>query len=82
MITVRLWIRPRRLFPFSIGGADLLDVRILQAYLLGEGELDAELSAQADLNGDGRINAADLTLLKRGIISERETGAWRKVSRG
>ncbi len=53
------------------GEADRLDAHVLVGYLLNESRLDAELGEQADLNGDGKINAVDLTLLKRSILAER-----------
>ena len=48
------------------GTADRQDIRLLIAFLLGE---DAAISGDADLNGDHRVNAVDLTLLKRTIYS-------------
>ena len=53
------------------GETDGLDAHVLVEYLMRENRLDAELGAQADRNGDGKINAADLTLLKRSILAER-----------
>ena len=47
------------------GESDLLDARLLRQYLLGENVLDSEQGALADLDGNGRINAVDFTLLKR-----------------
>lgn len=51
----------------SDGVTDIQDVRALQAYLLAAGTL--QNPAAADLDGNGRINAADLTLLKRELLS-------------
>ena len=44
------------------GSADSKDAVLLLAYLLGEGRVDAD---RADLNADGKLNAADLTVLKQ-----------------
>ena len=49
------------------GVTDLQDVRALQAYLLTTGTL--QNPAAADLDGNGKINAVDLTLLKREMLS-------------
>ena len=49
------------------GVTDMQDVRALQAYLLTTGTL--QNPAAADLDGNGRINSADLTLLKRELFS-------------
>ena len=44
------------------------DVTLLLDYLLCRGVLSAEAAARADMNGDGRLNAADLSLLKRAMM--------------
>lgn len=43
------------------------DAVLLAKYLCTEGELDAEEAARSDMNTDGRLNAVDLTLLKRAL---------------
>ena len=50
------------------GSVTVTDVIALQKYQLAAGLLTAEQGAQADINGDGRLNAADLTLLKRILL--------------
>ena len=47
------------------GSVNAEDARILRSYLLGEPGLTAEQAALADLDGDSRLTALDLTLLKR-----------------
>ncbi len=49
------------------GVTDLQDVNALRDYLLANGTL--QNPAAADLNGDGKINAIDLTLLKRELLT-------------
>ena len=53
------------------GWVDQLDARVLQRYLTRADQLDTELGALADLSGDGRITAEDLTLLKRAADTDR-----------
>ena len=50
------------------GEADLADAVLLMRYLLGEDVLDDAQGALADLDGNGRLNAADLTQLKRLLL--------------
>lgn len=47
-----------------------VDVRALQQHLLTAAKLDDSQAAIADLNGDGKINAVDLTLMKRGLLTD------------
>ncbi|MBQ8923099.1 MAG: RICIN domain-containing protein [Oscillospiraceae bacterium] len=49
------------------GITDLLDVRALRDYLLNAGTL--KNPAAADLDGNGKISAIDLTLLKRQLLT-------------
>ncbi len=49
------------------GVTDIQDVRALQGYLLTSGTL--KNPAAADLDGNGKINAKDLTLLKRQLLT-------------
>ncbi|HAG13788.1 MAG TPA: lysophospholipase [Ruminococcus sp.] len=53
------------------GKNDAADAELLAAYLTGKGTLPAGWK-NADLNGDGRLHAGDLTLLKR-LILMKET---------
>ena len=48
---------------------NLADVVLLLKYLLAEGTLTTVQSAVADLDGNGRLNARDLTLLKRIVFT-------------
>ena len=50
------------------GQVNTADAVALQQYLLTVRTLNTEQAAQADLNGDGRLNAIDLTLLKRMLM--------------
>ena len=50
----------------SVTVADAVD---LQQFLLTEKSLTSEQGAQADMDGNGRLNAIDLTLLKRLLLS-------------
>ena len=50
------------------GTVNKADAVMLQQYLLTTGTLSLEQAAQADLNGDDRLNAVDLSLLKRLLI--------------
>ena len=56
--------------------AGAADVRALKDWLLSEQSLTAEQGAAYDLNKDGRCNAADLTLLKRRLLSETVQPVW------
>ncbi|MBR6419354.1 MAG: hypothetical protein IKS42_03385 [Oscillospiraceae bacterium] len=51
------------------GSADLADAVALIQYLLKENDLTDAQAAKADLDESGRINAADLTLLKRMLLN-------------
>ncbi|MBP0967225.1 MAG: dockerin type I repeat-containing protein, partial [Oscillospiraceae bacterium] len=50
------------------GKQDAADAVVLSKYLSGTGTLDGNLFFAADLNNDNRINAADLTCMKRQLI--------------
>lgn len=52
------------------------DARTFCGYLLGKNPLGTEQAAGADLNADGILNAADLTLLKRLLLTDPETPLW------
>ena len=52
------------------GAADVSDAVALTKYLYGAGILKAP--AAVDLNKDGKLTAADLTLLKRMLLSLRK----------
>ena len=52
------------------------DARTFCSYLLGKNPLGTEQAAGADLNADGILNAADLTLLKRMLLTDPETPLW------
>lgn len=53
------------------GIPDTADIRMLTAHLTTAAPLtDPQTAAAADLNGDGQITAADLTLLKRLILTQ------------
>ncbi len=52
------------------------DARTFCGYLLGKNQLGTEQAAGADLNADGILNAADLTLLKRMLLTDPETPLW------
>lgn len=49
----------------SDGSVDIADVVALQKFLLMQTVLNEEQGAQADLDGNRKLSAADLTLLKR-----------------
>lgn len=51
------------------GLCGIADVRLLRDYLLGQGWLTEAGAAAADLDKNGRLNAADLTLLKRLLLA-------------
>ena len=51
------------------------DVRLLRDWLLGTEQLSAEQAEAANQNGDGRLNAADLTLLKRALLHAQNSAA-------
>lgn len=53
------------------GNTDLADARLLRDYLLTAGELNEVQAAAADLDENHKLNAADLTLLKRLILKDR-----------
>lgn len=55
-------------FTAHISAASLADVVALSKYLTSEAEL-----AVADVNGDGIINAADLTVMKREVLTGGDT---------
>lgn len=48
---------------------DVTDIVRLQKYLLKEEELDKTSYENADINGDGTVNAKDLTILKKQVNS-------------
>ena len=50
------------------GICNVADVIMMQKYLLTVEQFTAEQAMVADLNADGRLNAVDLTLLKRILI--------------
>ena len=50
------------------GTCDRLDLVMMHQYLMTEGTLTAEEGAVADMNQDGRLNAADLTMLKHILL--------------
>lgn len=52
------------------------NARTFCGYLLGKNPLGTEQAAGADLNADGILNAADLTLLKRMLLTDPETPLW------
>ena len=52
------------------------DARTFCGYLLGKNPLETEQAAGTDLNADGILNAADLTLLKRLLLTDPETPLW------
>jgi len=47
------------------------DVQLLEQWLLGQGVTLSDWT-RYDLNGDGKLNAVDLTLLKRSLLTEHE----------
>ena len=51
------------------GKADLADVRLLRDHLLTAGKLSETQAAASDPDGSGTLTAADLTLLKRLILT-------------
>ena len=66
-------VKPKQLEPVigdinANGVCDRADVVMLQKYLLTEETLNAEQAAIADMNADEKLNAVDLTLLKRILI--------------
>ena len=52
------------------------DVRLLCGWLLGTETLDAAQAAKSDRNGDGLLNAADLSLMKRTLLSDAPQPVW------
>ena len=56
------------------GQIDTTDVKFLCGYLRGE-SVPHISSGNADLNGDGALNALDLTLLKRKILTDDLSGS-------
>ncbi len=48
------------------------DVRKLRDFLVCKGELTADEAAQFDMNSDGKLNAVDLTLMKRDCLYPSE----------
>ena len=58
------------------GICDVQDVKNLRDWLLGAGGFTERQGAQADMNRDGRLNAADLTLLKRKCLSASPRLIW------
>lgn len=63
--------REKRVTPGDVDGNGLVtiaDAVRLQKYLLGSDKKSAFNAANADLNGDRKINAVDLTMLKRMIL--------------
>ena len=52
----------------AAGICNVADVIMMQKYLLTVEQFTAEQAMVADLNADGRLNAVDLTLLKRILI--------------
>ena len=59
------------------GLCDVQDVTLLRGWLLGAEKLTAQQGAAADLDHNGRLNAADLTLAKRRILSASPRLIWR-----
>ena len=51
------------------GVCDLTDLVMMHKYLMKTGDLTPEQGAVADMNTDGKINAKDLTLLKRILLN-------------
>jgi len=49
------------------GDTEIADAVMLQKYLLAELDLTSEQAKEADLNGDGRLNAVDFTMM-RGLL--------------
>ncbi len=49
---------------------DVLDVILLQQYLLQQAEFNIDTFRAADCNGDSAVNAFDLAMIKRKIFSE------------
>ena len=52
------------------GDVDQTDMDKLTAYLLGEAELTAEQLLILDVNGNGKVNSADKTLLARALLAK------------
>ena len=50
-------------------GISLSDVISLQQYLTVQKNLSAEEASRLDMNADGKLNAADLTLMKRELLN-------------
>ena len=50
------------------GTCDIADLVMMHKYLMRTGDLTPEQGAIADMNKDGKINAKDLTLLKRILL--------------
>ncbi|MBR6108050.1 MAG: dockerin type I repeat-containing protein [Oscillospiraceae bacterium] len=51
------------------GSVNIADAVALIKFLLSESTLTAEQAAQADINGDQKLSAVDLTLLKRMLLN-------------
>ncbi|MBR4100606.1 MAG: dockerin type I repeat-containing protein, partial [Oscillospiraceae bacterium] len=62
-------------FSKVIGDADgdemigIVDVIIVQKYLLGAEKLDKQSKVNVDLTNDGQVNAFDLAVLKRMLLN-------------
>ena len=50
------------------GDVDVADLVSLQRYLLRKDTLTPEQAAQADINGNQQLSAADLVLLRRMLL--------------
>ena len=53
------------------GKADRKDVQLLQRWLLGDTKTTISDWRAADLNGDGQLNAIDLSMLKMLLLNEQ-----------
>jgi len=58
------------------GGIDVQDVNMLESWLTGT---DTQLNEYGDVDGDGRINAKDLTLLKRKLLEPGDETSDKRV---
>ena len=58
------------------GGIDVQDVNVLESWLTGT---DTQLNEYGDVDGDGRINAKDLTLLKRKLLEPEDETSDKRV---
>ena len=56
---------------FGIGSLNAEQIKNMQQFIMGN---QAALSADADINGDGKINAVDLTLAKRAALYPSASG--------